>query len=223
MMHELVLKEIVSFLHETFPDASVGVSGSIATGMYRKDSDIDILFQQKNVKESTLIHFVHKGIKVSLFSFSKEMLYDNEKKYLFTYHNMPITYISDTKILYDGGGYIEDLKDFVENIVIRRRLLRQILISDLKYEIAYLLQLKVASVIEDKKRCYSIVNKIISIFFLSLYADKVIGKREGNNPFATIMADDKELYVRLKVCLPYRFDSFGYLKWIYENYILTFY
>lgn len=223
MIHELILKEVVSFLHSTFPDASIGVSGSVAAGTYRADSDVDLLFQQKGAKQNFQISFLYRGIKVSVFSFSKEMLYNNERKYLFMHHNMPITYISDTNVLYDSERGIEELKDFVQDIVTRRVLLKQILISNLKDEIAYLFQQSTNALIEEKKRCYNIVNKIIAIFFLKRYADKVIRKKEGHNPFVTIMNDDRVLYVKLQECLPYHSDSIKYLELLFKNYILTFY
>lgn len=223
MIHELVLKEIVSFLHSTFPDASIGVSGSMAAGTYREDSDIDLLFQQKGAKQNFQVSFLHRGIKVSVFSFSKETLYANERKYLFMHHNMPITYISDTNILYDKEGYIEELKDFVQDIVTRRVLLKQMLITNLKNEIASLFRHRTNVLIEEKKRCYNIVNKMIAIFFLKRYANKVIRKKEGHNPFATIMTDDREFYMMLKECLPYHFDSIKCLELLFKNYILTFY
>lgn len=223
MMQELVLKEVVDMLHNTYSDASIGVSGSMAMRTHKRNSDVDILFQQDNIRQSFLLSFSHRGVKVSLFHFNKEMLYCNERKYLFTYHNMPITYISDTSIIYDSKGLIADLKGFVDSIVNRRILLKHIFIDELKNEITYLLQSDLDGIMNEKRRLYGVVNRIISIFYLSLYADKIVEKIEGHNPFHTIKKDDSTLYKKLRECLPYTANSYGQIKWLFENHILTNY
>lgn len=217
------LEYIVNQLHSKYPNASIGVSGSVATNAYNIDSDVDLLFQQKDIKQSSLLSFSHEGIKISLFSFNKELLYQNERKYLFTYHNMPMTYISSTKVLYDDNGIISDLKRFVEDIVNRRVLLKSFFISELKMEIDYCLQMDLHNTASEKRAFYSIVNKIISIFYLKFYANKIISKKEGNNPFNTILNEDNILYEKIKKCLPYGPDSYKQIKWVFENYILTNY
>lgn len=221
-MQKKVLKEVVGFLHETYPDASIGVSGSVAIGTYREDSDVDILFLRKDVERDTLITFFYEGIKVSLFSFSKEMLHHNDRKYLLNFHNMPITFIANTLILYDKENLIAELKNYVDSVVTRRVLLKEVLINELKTQATYLLQRDSTSVIDDKRKCYSVVTKILSIFFLRRYADKVIEKKEGHTPFVTIMNDDNLLYEELKACLPFHADSCNRLEKLFINYILTF-
>ena len=42
-MQRKVLSEVVDYLHKAYPDASIGVGGSVAIGTYRADSDVDIL------------------------------------------------------------------------------------------------------------------------------------------------------------------------------------
>ena len=48
-MQRKVLSEVVDYLHKAYPDASIGVGGSVAIGTYRADSDVDILFQQEDM------------------------------------------------------------------------------------------------------------------------------------------------------------------------------
>jgi len=43
-MHKLVAEEVMNYLHSRFPDASIGIGGSVANNTYTKDSDIDLLF-----------------------------------------------------------------------------------------------------------------------------------------------------------------------------------
>ena len=52
MTYEQILNTIVMALHIAYPDASIGVGGSVAEGTYRKDSDIDILFLKEGQTES---------------------------------------------------------------------------------------------------------------------------------------------------------------------------
>lgn len=93
----------------------------------------------------------------------------------------------------------------------------------MKDEISNLLRSGSNSLIDEKRRFYSILNKIISIFFLKLYADKVISKEEGHNPFSTINKKDEMLFITLRDCLPYAGDSYKRIKWLFEHHILINY
>lgn len=222
MIQERVLKEVVAFLHSTYPDAAIGVSGSMANATFGADSDVDIVFQQKDVERNTLIAFSHRNVKVSVFTFSKEALLHNDRKFLLNFHNMPMTFIANIVVLYDEQNLISELKEYVESVVARRVLLKECLIRELKEEIALLLQQKPSSIIEEKRRCYGVVGKMLSVFFLRKHADRVIGKKEGHAPFATIMNEDGIFYVKLKECLPFHSDSYRNLDRFFRDYILTY-
>lgn len=222
-MQKIVLNEIVDFLHKAYPDASIGVGGSVATGTYRSDSDVDILFQQKDHQKSFLISFLWKGIKVSIFGFSKAMLIHKERNFLLSHLNMPISFLSNVAVIYDEKGLIADLKHFVSDIIERRSILRYILIDELKVNIENLLQLEVVSCIDAKKRAYAIVNKIIFIFYLKFHAKRIVQKEEGRNPYMMIKKDDYVLYEKLKKCLPYTTETFKQLKELYVNHIKKHY
>lgn len=56
-MQRKVLSEVVDYLHKAYPDASIGVGGSVAIGTYRADSDVDILFQQEDCHKNFLVSF----------------------------------------------------------------------------------------------------------------------------------------------------------------------
>lgn len=222
MIQDEVLKEVVAFLHKAYPDAAVGVSGSMANATCRADSDVDILFQQKDVERNTLVAFSHRNVKVSLFSFNKEALIHHDRKFLLNFHNMPVTFIADTAILYDEKDLIGELKEYVGSVAARRVLLKEFLIGELKEEIALLLQQELSSIIDEKRRCYGVVGKMLSVFFLRKHADKIIGKKEGLAPFTTIMNEDKMFYVKLKECLPFHSDSYRRLDRLFSDYILTY-
>ena len=66
-MQKVVLSEVVDYLHKAYPDASIGVGGSVAAGTYRADSDVDVLFQREDCRKSFFIiledfynHFISK-------------------------------------------------------------------------------------------------------------------------------------------------------------------
>ncbi len=81
MTHEQISHKIVTALHVAYPDASIGVGGSVAEGTYREDSDIDILFLREGQTESYSVSFVYEGIDISIFSFSMSFFNSNDRKY----------------------------------------------------------------------------------------------------------------------------------------------
>ena len=50
-MQKIVLKEVVDYLHKVYPNASIGVGGSVALGTYGVDSDVDIIFQREDCRK----------------------------------------------------------------------------------------------------------------------------------------------------------------------------
>lgn len=222
-MQKIVLNEVVGYLHEAYPDASIGVGGSVAAGTYRTDSDVDILFQQENCHKNFLVSFFHRGIKVSIFGFSKDCLCWSEQRFLINYHNMPVTFILNVVIIYDNKKLIDDLKNFIREVIERRKALRYILIDELKVRIETQLQIEPISYFEVKRKNYNIVNMIIFIFYLKFHASRIIQKEEGCNPYPIIREGDYLLYESLKKCLPYNSKSYSYIKDVFDNYIKKLY
>lgn len=223
MTHEQILNKIVMALHIAYPDASIGVGGSVAEGTYRKDSDIDILFLKEGQTESFSVSFVYGGIDISIFSFSMSFFNSNDRKYLYTYHNMPITFISGVSALYDKKRLIEEMRKRVDNLLERRSFLREILIEDLKTGIEKQFSFQSRFILERKRIYYDIIHRMVCIFFLKKCPDKVINKQYGRNPFAIIASEDYYLYMNLKICGCYTSFSFSRLKSLFENHILTNY
>lgn len=222
-MQKIVLNKVANYLHKAYPEASIGVGGSVAVGTYRKDSDIDILFLLEGFRKSLLMSFLCKEIKVSIFCFNKETLLQHRQVFLLSFHNMPITFIANAVSLHDNKGLITDFKKNIKDIIERRIVLRYILIDELKTRIKAQLQIEPASCIEMKQRMYAVINMIISIFYLKFHADRIVQKQEGYNPYNTIKEDDYVLYEKLRRCLPYNLKSNSQIKDILENHINMFY
>lgn len=218
-MQKIVLKEVVDYLHKVYPNASIGVGGSVALGTYGVDSDVDIIFQREDCRKSFLLSFYSNGIKVSIFSFSKKLFLENERKYLLAFNSMPITFISSVSVLYDDYGLIVELKEIVRNLVERCKVLRYIFIDELKREISEQLQLDLFSILELKIRVYTIVSRIICLFYLKFHAGRIVPKQERCNPYLVIKRDDYILYEKLKECLPYDSNSYNCVRDLFENYI----
>lgn len=91
---------------------------------------------------------------------------------------MPISFISDVCSIHDEKDLITDLKYFVKDIVERRRILKYILIDELKTSIANLLQVKPSSLIDIKRETYAVIDKMICIFYLKFHADRIVQSRK---------------------------------------------
>lgn len=222
-MQKTVLSEVVDYLHKAYPDASIGIGGSVAAGTYRADSDVDILFQREKFHESFLISFFCKGIKVSIFCFSKNMLLRKETKYLMNYNNMPISLISGVCVIYDDKRLLADLKCFVKDIVQRRRVLRFVLMDELKINISRQLEIRPNSYMDAKMKTYTVIDELICLFYLKFHTGRIIQKHEGRNPYEIIKRDDSILYESLKECMPYNWEAYDRVKELFENHILKFY
>ena len=222
-MQRKVLSEVVDYLHKAYPDASIGVGGSVAIGTYRADSDVDILFQQEDCHKNFLVSFSHRGIKVSIFGFSRDGLRWSEQRFLMNHHNMPVAFILNVVVIYDNKKLIADLKGFIREAIERRKALKYVLIDELKARIETQLQIEPISCFDAKRKSCNIINMIIFIFYLKFHADRIVQKLEGCNPYDVIKQDDYILYEKPKGCLPYSFKSYRQLKELFENYINNVY
>ena len=121
--------------------------------------------------------------------------------------------------IHDEKDLITDLKYFVKDIVERRRILKYILIDELKTSIANLLQVKPSSLIDIKRETYAVIDKMICIFYLKFHADRIVQKQEGRNPYWIIERDDDTLYKSLKECMPYNLETYERVNEIFKKYL----
>jgi len=207
-MHKVIAHEIIEILHERFPDAGIAVSGSVAAGTYQPNSDIDLLFVRKTYTFPFCIHFTYNGIDVSLFSFHLDTLKQEKDKMTGHYFAMPISYIFHAQIAYDPQYVIEDMKEEIDYILRKRRILRKELVEARRQQIYKLLQRQSTSSLEQKMDFNQLVDAIVSIFFLSRHADKLVSKKETGEIFSIMEQEDKELWDILHSCLPYHKNSY---------------
>lgn len=217
MTHEEILKDIVEVLHQTYPQASIGVGGSLANGTYRVDSDVDLLFLRQGQMESYSITFCYKGVQVSIFSFSHAFWQKNDRKYLYGYHNMPMSFVKGVVPIYDENRLIQDLKDRVEELVNRRVLLKHILINELTQEGRALLSREAESVYMKKLIHYRTIEMLINQYFLEFYSHKVTGKQIEQNVYEMIARNDRSMYTALYECMPYCLKANQKLKFLFEQ------
>ncbi len=223
-MHKVVAQEIMDYLHTRFPEASIGVSGSVANGNYTEKSDIDLLFINKDYKHSHSVSFTYKGIRIGIFTYTPNMFLTNNLDLLYNHHNMRMTYIHITRPAYDPLGLIADLKESVEEVMMRRKLLRNILIDDLKKDIRQEFNKRPATIYEEKEILYVVLERIIGIvFFLKYYSDKILSKKEARNVYGLIEAVDPYLHEHLKDMYPVRQETRRLVQDLFDNYIITNY
>lgn len=152
MNHLFLLHEIVEYLHFQFPRASIGISGSIANNTFKKSSDIDLLFVNETILNAYSISFYYKGISVSIFVFSLNFLSQNYNRILYGFHNMPSTFILQSNIIYDSTKIISVMKRYVFDILQQRKILRHLLIEELKKGISNRLETTNSNALYKKKK-----------------------------------------------------------------------
>ncbi len=210
-MHKIIAQEIMDLLHRSFPEAGIAVSGSVAAGTYKPDSDIDLLFAHKEYQHPWCIHFTYKGYEISLFSFHIPTFKREKDQMTGHYFAMPISYIYHARIAYDPLCLIEDLKEEVDYILRKRRILRNEL-ADLRRKQLYdLFRRPARSIWEQKIVTDKMIDAIVSVFFLSRHADKLISKEETGEVFSIIDQENKELSAILNQCLPWHRNSYQIL------------
>lgn len=223
MIHKEVLREVVDKLHAAYLEASIGIGGSVANGTYRADSDIDILLMREGQVESFSVTCMHRGIRISIFCFSISFILKNERRYLCSFHEMPITFISGTSIIYDDKRLIQKLKEKVRDIMERRFYLKDVLIDTLKNEITRLCMLDSQSSLVRRQIHYTIVDGILRIFFLSKMPRQITPKQIKFNWYDSMIVQDEYLCRCLKKYMLYSDYSAEVLKGVFKNYVLTNY
>ncbi|MCS2221622.1 nucleotidyltransferase domain-containing protein [Bacteroides fragilis] len=208
MNHLFLLHEIVEYLHFQFPRASIGISGSIANNTFKESSDIDLLFVNETILNAYSISFYYKGISVSIFVFSLNFLSQNYNRILYGFHNMPSIFILQSNIIYDSTKIISVMKRYVFDILQQRKILRHLLIEELKKGISNRLETTNSNALYKKKKSlYWVCKKMIDIFFLQNYPDKVTTKKEGREPFILLKEYSPNLFLLMSDILPYKENS----------------
>ena len=207
MNHLFLLHEIVEYLHFQFPRASIGISGSIANNTFKESSDIDLLFVNEAILNAYSISFYYKGISVSIFVFSLSFLSQNYNRILYGFHNMPSTFILQSNIINDSTKIISVMKCYVFDILQQRKILRHLLIEELKKGISNRLDTANNALYKKKKSLYWVCKKMIDIFFLQNFPDKVTTKKEGREPFILLKEYSPNLFLLMSDILPYKENS----------------
>ena len=144
-------------------------------------------------------------------------------KYLYSYHNMPLRYVYSSQCVYDSGNMLNAICCEIDDACLKRQLFKSILSREIKDHILHLLNRNNLDIIHRKEVLYLVVNKIVTLFVLKEYSNKVTSKIEGRDPFTLIKKKDAYLYNLLKVCLPYHGNSLFLMRYYFENYILINY
>lgn len=223
MKHIEIAHEIIDYLHLVFPNDSIAIAGSVADGTFKKNSDIDLLLLSERLKCSYAVSFLYKGKSISIFVFSKACIRRNMDKYLYSYHNMPLRYVYSSQCVYDSGNMLNAICCEIDDACLKRQLFKSILSGEIKDHILHLLNRNNLDIIHRKEVLYLVVNKIVTLFVLKEYSNKVTSKIEGRDPFTLIKKKDAYLYNLLKVCLPYHGNSLFLMRNYFENYILINY
>ncbi|PXV62473.1 nucleotidyltransferase-like protein [Dysgonomonas alginatilytica] len=218
-MHLKIATELMECLHNSFPDASIALSGSVAHGTFKKESDIDILFSSKTIHNSYNIGYIYKGIRISIFIFQRQFLQQNDSVFLHNYDVVPISIIYRSEIIYDPSNLILDLKERIINLLMRRGISRKSLIRDLKGEIYRLLEVNASDTIERKEILYRTIKLITTMFFLKECADKINTKEIDSNPFPFIRSKDPKLCDILESCVPFHDEANDVIKDAFYSYI----
>jgi predicted nucleotidyltransferase len=217
-MHSKIAGEIIKSLHAKYPTAAVALCGSVAEGTYREDSDIDILFLNKNIDKSYNISFSYKGIRISIFIIQKDLIKRNESKYLFNKSMLP-SIIYRSKILYDYDNQISDLKEYISNLLTKEIILKKETLLYLKRIIRQLLEINTTNLTEKKIIFYRIINLIIKLFFVREFAGEINTKDTDKAPFSYIRNRDITLFRALERCIPFHYESEKIITETYTNYI----
>lgn len=212
MKHLEVAHKVVDFLHKSYPDSSIALGGSVAEGLFSKDSDIDILFMKASITGSYLITFEYGRLEVTIFVISKQHIYQNYQKYLYGYHNMPLTFISSCRAIFDPFDLIKDLRKYFNDIIERRIMLRTMLVDNLKNEILEICNIDHNECMEKKKSVFMVCNRLVQLFYLAYYPHRITTKSEGRKPFIFLEKSDCVLYNFIRKILPYSWESYSLLK-----------
>jgi hypothetical protein len=218
-MHKKIAGEVIEFLHAENSRLSIALSGSVANNTYHKDSDIDLLVQDKMFRNSYYIYCYYKDIKIGIFSYRPNIFLKRSLDFLYHYHSMRLSYILSSKIIYDPDNIIAELKNNAKEIFIRRKLMNDFLIRDLKNEIMQYLENLPVNIIEQKEILYKVLSNILSIFFLNKSPNMVLNKREACNPYDVIKETDSKLYHILISCYPVNKDSRKQISEAFKSYI----
>ena len=127
---------------------------------------------------------------------------------------MPSTFILQSNIIYDSTKIISVMKRYVFDILQQRKILRQDTgeLQLTNYGISGIPVFQVSryaaiALYKKKKSLYWVCKKMIDIFFLQNFPDKVTTKKEGREPFILLKEYSPNLFLLMSDILPYKENS----------------
>lgn len=220
-MHKEIAEKVLELLKNEFPTASLALAGSVASGKYTKDSDIDIIFVSNDFCNSHVLNFYINKIKIGVFILNNNIIQQN----IFTlqsHHIAHATLISQSITYNDPDNKIKDITSRIKELYEKRELVNSLLINEIKKKILVLFTTKQTSFFEKRINYLEIINNIQNIFFLKKL-NRLTTKQEGHNPFSVIKEIDKFMYDALLNCIPFNENSLPDLQEFYFTYFINHY
>ncbi len=113
------VKHLSEKLHTTFPDSSIGISGSVAFNKHTKKSDVDFLILDKNFKKNKqCVFFKENNIETNLLCLNPSLLFPQYQHWEITFDGQHLNYILKTLPLFDKNQYIKNLKKKFQEVFI---------------------------------------------------------------------------------------------------------
>jgi predicted nucleotidyltransferase len=111
-IHLWILDKIVTKLKNTFTEAGIGISGSVAKRTHTIYSDIDLLLLEKSfIKDRRYIYYTLENIKINILCLNPVSIETKLKQWSFYFTGQHLQYILDAKPLCDKNGMIQQIQE----------------------------------------------------------------------------------------------------------------
>ncbi len=198
-LHLKIVNDLTKKLKTNFPNAGIGISGSVAAKKHSRKSDIDLLLVDKTFKKNKQFTFFNYGVDINLLCLNPNLLENQISVWSFLFNSQHLGYITSANIIFDPESSLGELKEKTKEIIIQRKSSAQqvLMIVEEQKEI-------IIKEIENNgcncSKSVELINLLISQWFL-LEGILLNNKREHQNSFNLIKKYDYKMYESLKLAL----------------------
>lgn len=220
--HQRILEIISNRIVKNYPNLSLAVSGSVALGTYRLDSDIDLLIVDSNISKSFQFVCFYQEIKVNFLCFKPNYISETSfmqlKKWLYSYNVTLFGYLFPARSLNDPSKIIDKLVNDAKSIIAIKQIQKSKLKTELLNEITFLFKdlINEENTFIKHKYYLNILDRFIAFWFLknNMYLSR---KEQYYFVFNIIKNKDPEYYHLLTSCFPIKINNLKVINDILNN------
>ncbi|HSU15379.1 nucleotidyltransferase domain-containing protein [Longimicrobium sp.] len=202
--HTAAAEAMLRRLAAAFPDAGLGITGSLATGTHGPGSDIDLVMTDASFRREVQFASASEGIPVAVVCLRPRFDADRERRWMLQSGGdvRIVSMVRSAFVARDPGGSLAEMQRTVERLDAERRTRRDELVAVRREDAASLVRaLRGGTPASDEHVQLQLFDAVVDGWYLK-HGLAMDTRRESERMLETIAARDAALFELLRRAVP---------------------